>query len=457
MRLALTFKYIPLLIIALISVSGCSSSSTSPADDLAEAPDLVSEDPIDELIESTGSDNTAETSSNESSSEPLGNPAAEEPEQVQDTVAVAEVQNEIPEPEITPVDSGSEEMAVTADSPAVQTLPQVDFLLDDVAQPLLVEFASYQSESLALLAGALVDDIRTSSEAELSIDPNSPDSERFNCNAGGTVTVDGMFEGDVATSSGSSTAMLNYLFDQCQHQFTGTRLPEDTYRITGNLLLEGSRGFGRGSLLDLVERWDDVEISLSNGLNYEIDGEVSYGRTVTANVDIESRTANIANYRKFEGDTLVESLENVSFIYNDDRSLGPTAILLDVSGNFTSNLTGNHMVSLLSNPPLTALTDSFDIEGSEPFSGTIEYSSTDGSFLTLTPNPEQVINSGNSLPEYRVDLSYTSPAGERRNNDNIELIDITPIPTTGEISSVSCLLTAVSGEIECSDEPLSLP
>ena len=131
MRLALTFKYIPLLIIALISVSGCSSSSTSPADDLAEAPDLVSEDPIDELIESTGSDNTAETSSNESSSEPLGNPAAEEPEQVQDTVAVAEVQNEIPEPEITPVDSGSEEMAVTADSPAVQTLPQVDFLLDE--------------------------------------------------------------------------------------------------------------------------------------------------------------------------------------------------------------------------------------------------------------------------------------------------------------------------------------
>ena len=84
---------------------------------------------------------------------------------------------------------------------------------------------------------------------------------------------------------------------------------------------------------------------------------------------------------------------------------------MDVSGSLTSSLTGNHSVSLLSNPPLTALTGRFDLPTSDSFSGTIEFSATDGSFVSLSLNPEQVIGEFTGIPEYRVDLENTSPSG----------------------------------------------
>ena len=122
---------------------------------------------------------------------------------------------------------------------------------------------------------------------------------------------------------------------------------------------------------------------------------------------------------------------------------------MDVSGSLTSSLTGNQSVSLLSNPPLTALTDRFDLPNSDPFSGTIEFSATDGSFVSLSPNPEQVIGEFTGIPEYRVDLDYTSPSGERRSNTNIELIEIPNV-------FGSCLLALSDGTNNCPDMPLTL-
>lgn len=409
------------LLIVILFVSGCSGSSSS-SDSLPLA-------------------DTNETASENGSGDESTDPVVSDPS-LESTTDPAISENTTP----------------STSNTGVQIPEQVDFLLDEVAQPLLVEFGIFQSRTLSLVAGALVDNIRSTSEAEILIpqndsglgEPSPFSSQRFNCSAGGTVTVDFEFTGDIGTSSGSSEAMLNYLFDQCEHQFSGSRLPEGTHRITGNLLLEEDLGFGRGSRTNIRERWGDAEISLSNGLEYTINGEIFHDRVTTSNVDTVGRTANFTQYRKFNGDVLLESLENVSFEYNDDRSLGPTSILLDVSGSLTSSLTGNQSVSLLSNPPLTALTDRFDLPNSDPFSGTIEFSATDGSFVSLSPNPEQVIGEFTSIPEYRVDLDYTSPSGERRSNTNIELIEIPNV-------FGSCLLALSDGTNNCPDMPLTLP
>ncbi len=278
-----------------------------------------------------------------------------------------------------------------------------------VRSPLVVPYVSPADQAEAT---QLAD---TSMAFPLRVDPDNISTELtikrtyYACENGGSLTLEkgNKNEATFYDASGSSIGGVSdkngYVFDQCRMSLRNGLLPDGSYELNGNLQTSIIYSYGDSQS---NYNFDELSIIGDNGVEYQANGQIE---------DIDGydfnylRSATISDYQE----TLPRAEENevISEISFNYETLNNTTVLaapwktLAVNGIVRNAQTGSQTVTIKTEPVVTWGSEPF-----MPFTGSIEMSAEDGSFLYQHANP--YVDPDDSWALF-VDFDYTAANGEQ--------------------------------------------
>ncbi len=277
--------------------------------------------------------------------------------------------------------------------------------LDTIRENLLLELAGYQNEALAEKLYELVANIEVASTAVQSqgsiisndvvaFDEPSTRSS-FNCPFGGTMVTEQIStEVDMGGGASQSNDYDQYMFDQCVAAINGGALADGNYELNGIYTYEShSRASTNGVFKTLVATWNTFKLqptnANSNGITYELDGNVSLSSSSNPSATTATRDSQINRYAESNGTSTSLEITSADFyqyrqpIPFPGRVEGPRTVRFN--GTYNGPLSQDATLQIRTDPEFTEW-KSDNADANEPLIGSLQISSSDGGVLTMTAN-----------------------------------------------------------------------
>jgi len=213
-----------------------------------------------------------------------------------------------------------------------------------------------------------------------------------------------------------------FVFDQCAMTVRSGLLPDGDYVLNGQYEsvsiwhVPSDAGVERS----YHQNYDAFSLKGASGLEYHVQARV---RNAGGYYWPYTRTTTITDYRKLlPGGQLAESVADTQYEYTRGYYLdrrNRTAYTLNVSGTVSSEQTANQNVTINTNSTLNYKWGASN-EELTPFNGSMEMLAEDGSFLSLSANPDLIRDDRNNSV-YRLDLAYTNKNGEQELKSGVEI------------------------------------